>query len=104
MREAATIGAGLKQLRREKSADEHRDVAQTEVAKEVGVPAVNYSRYESGKRETPPEVLEDLAKYFGVRSMDIRSYTPPAKRGKTAPRVSPYRDEPPAAKRGEKAG
>jgi transcriptional regulator with XRE-family HTH domain len=56
----------LAQLRREKSAREHRDVLQSEIADYCGISTVTYGRYEGGRRKVPSEVVIALAKFYGV--------------------------------------
>lgn len=62
-----TFGARLRQLRRQKSADEERDVLASEVYKAVGITQPNFSRYELADYE-PSDVkdVKALATFYKV--------------------------------------
>lgn len=61
-----TIGARLKQARRQLAARESRDVTQAEVGAAAGVSAVQVSRYESDLQEPSVGVVARLAAVLGV--------------------------------------
>ncbi len=61
-----TIGARLKQARRQLAAREHRDVTQAEVGSAAGVSPVQVSRYESDLQEPSVGVVARLAAVLGV--------------------------------------
>ena len=52
--------------RRLRDLREDRDLLQKDVAKHLNCSQVCYSRYESGKRDIPTDVLIKLADYYGV--------------------------------------
>lgn len=60
------FGARLAQLRRQKAADEGRDIEKQTVAKAVGVSKASYGRYEAGLSMPDEEIMGKLADYFGV--------------------------------------
>lgn len=45
---------------------EDRDLRQEDIAKVLSCSQVCYSRYESGKRDLPTEMLIKLADYYGI--------------------------------------
>jgi len=45
---------------------EDRDLRQEDIARVLNCSQVCYSRYESGKRDLPTEMLVRLADYYGV--------------------------------------
>ena len=45
---------------------EDRDLRQEDIAKALNCSQVCYSRYESGKRDLPTEILIKLADYYNV--------------------------------------
>lgn len=67
-----SIGKGFGQrlglLRRERGLVLGRDVPQSEVARDLGIPPTTYSRLEAGVFKRSPELatLKSLAKYFSV--------------------------------------
>lgn len=69
MPKTETLGQRLAQLRREKAADEHRDIDQAEIAKAAGLGAKNQSyisKYERDAVRPRDETLVALAKYYNV--------------------------------------
>lgn len=66
------VAERLAQLRREKSAQERRDVMREEIAAAVGLSEVTYGRYENGKRKVPEEAIQALAEFFGVTPAYLR--------------------------------
>lgn len=60
------FGARLKQLRREKAANEERDVDQGEVAETVKETQSNYARWEGGRIPKELETVKSLAAFYGV--------------------------------------
>jgi transcriptional regulator with XRE-family HTH domain len=66
------VAARIAQLRREKSAREHRDVLQKEIARATGLSVVTYGRYENGERKVPDEAIIALAEYYGTTPWFIR--------------------------------
>jgi transcriptional regulator with XRE-family HTH domain len=69
---AEQFGRKLRQLRREKSALEERDVEQGEVAKAIGETQPNLARYERGRIPKDETVTKRLAKYYGVEYAWLR--------------------------------
>lgn len=63
---AQLFGRKLRQLRREKSALEERDVEQSEVANAVGETQPNIARYEKGRFPKDEKVTRKLAALYGV--------------------------------------
>lgn len=61
-----TLADRVAQLRREKAADERRDISRKEVAREIGVSNPVISETESGTTYPSPATLAKLAHYFGV--------------------------------------
>lgn len=55
----------LKKFRKEKG------IGQIELAEKLGITQSSYSRYESGARDIPTDILSKLADYFGVTIDDI---------------------------------
>jgi transcriptional regulator with XRE-family HTH domain len=66
------FGRRLRQLRREKSAAEERDVEQTEVAAAVGTTQVNVARWEAGRIPKEDAMLKALAGFYGVSLLWLR--------------------------------
>jgi transcriptional regulator with XRE-family HTH domain len=60
------FGRALRQLRREKSAAEERDVSQAEVAKFVGDRQPNVAKWESGSVPDDEAIVRKLAEFYGV--------------------------------------
>ena len=52
--------------RRLRDLREDRDLRQVDIAKALNCSQVCYSRYESGKRDLPTEMLVKLADYYDV--------------------------------------
>lgn len=63
---AQEFGRRLRQLRREKSALEERDIEQEEVAAAVGDSQPNVARWEKGRIPKDAAVIRKLAAYYGV--------------------------------------
>jgi len=68
----ADFGARLRQLRREKSATEERDVEQAEVAKAVGDTQPNVARWEQGRIPKEDDTVRRLAAFYGVSFVWLR--------------------------------
>lgn len=66
------FGARLRQLRREKSALEERDVEQSEVAEAVGDAQPNVARWERGRIPKEDNTIRKLATYYGVNFVWLR--------------------------------
>lgn len=47
-----------------KECRDERGMTQQEVADGIGIPRVNYTRYETGAREIPLDVLIKLARFY----------------------------------------
>lgn len=61
-----TLGARLRQARREMAAREHRDVTQSDVAEAIGVSKVQVSRYESDLQMPSLDLVPRIAAFLGV--------------------------------------
>lgn len=66
MTQQEEFGRRLRQLRREKSAREERDIEQGEVAAAIGDSQPNVARWERGRIPKDDATLERLAAYYGV--------------------------------------
>jgi transcriptional regulator with XRE-family HTH domain len=66
------FGHKLRQLRREKSAAEERDVGQGEVADAIGESQPNLARYESGRLPRDENTVRKLAEYYKVNYVWLR--------------------------------
>jgi transcriptional regulator with XRE-family HTH domain len=69
---AQEFGRKLKQLRREKSAHEERDVEQSEVADAIDETQPNLARYERGRFPKDEAVTKRLAAYYRVNYAWLR--------------------------------
>lgn len=72
MTQQEQFGKRLRQLRREKSAAEHRDVEQGEVAAAIGDTQPNYARWEKGRIPKEDETVRALAAFYGVSFVWLR--------------------------------
>ncbi|AHG92103.1 hypothetical protein J421_4636 (plasmid) [Gemmatirosa kalamazoonensis] len=61
-----TLGARLKQARRQKAAREGRDYTQAALAQDASVAPVSVSRYESNVQEPSLELIQRMAAVLGV--------------------------------------
>ncbi len=66
MTQQEQFGRRLRQLRREKSAREEKDIEQSDVAEAVGDTQPNVARWERGRIPRSDETLQALADYYGV--------------------------------------
>ena len=66
------FGKRLAQLRRQKAADEERDIDRRDVAKAVNVSPSSVTRWENGEVYPGEETMQALASYFGVTPAWLR--------------------------------
>lgn len=88
---AEQFGRRLRQLRREKSAREERDVEQGEVAKAVQDTQPNVARWERGRIPKDTATVKKLADFYGVQWIWLlhgegEAYPPLPKEQDTEPR------------------
>lgn len=62
------IAENLKKIR------EQRGLQQKQVALEIGIGTTNYNRVENGQREASVEVLDKLAKFYGITIDEIVNF------------------------------
>lgn len=72
MTQQEEFGRRLRQLRREKSATEARDVEQEEVAEAIGDKQPNLARWEKGRIPKEDSTVRALAEYYGVAFVWLR--------------------------------
>jgi transcriptional regulator with XRE-family HTH domain len=85
------FGKKLKQLRREKSAREERDVPQSEVATFVGDTQPNVAKWEGGRFPDDEDTIRRLAAYYNVNYAWLRLDEGP-REPLPAERTSPARE------------
>lgn len=96
MTQQEEFGKRLRQLRREKSAIEERDVEQGEVAAAVGDTQPNVARWERGRIPKDDATVRRLAEYYGVEFIWLRHGEGQKERAvrQTASGAEPYYGEP----------